>query len=154
MRVCPAHIYSDQFYGSKGSALEISYFYLRFVMILLGLAAIALGCIVNIKGRMNLGGNWANQIRIYKDQTLVTHGVYKIVRHPLYASLIWMFYGACLVYQNGAAFAANTLIFIPFMYYRAKQEEAMLCKRFINYETYRQKTGMFFPKRRQANASK
>jgi protein-S-isoprenylcysteine O-methyltransferase Ste14 len=107
---------------------------------------IIVGCIINILGRFRLGGNWANQVKIYKDQTLVTKAVYGIVRHPLYASLIWMFYGASLVYLNYAAFLANSLLFIPFMYYRAKQEETLLAKEFKGYNKYRENVGMFFPK--------
>jgi len=107
---------------------------------------IILGIYFNIKGRFALGKNWANQIRIYKKQTFVTNGVYGIVRHPLYASLIWMFYAASILYLNYIAFLMNTLIFIPFMYYRAKQEEQMLRQQFKNYKEYANKVGMFFPK--------
>lgn len=97
-------------------------------------------------GRFRLGSNWANQVKIYKNQTLVTHGPYGFVRHPLYASLILMFYGGCLVYPNYLAFLANTLIFIPFMYYRAKQEEILLSKTFKEYKKYQKEVGMLFPK--------
>ena len=118
----------------------------RIALIILGLLIIIIGCIVNVKGRLALGRNWANQIKIYANQTFVNEGMYGAVRHPLYASLIWMFYGACLIYLNYTAFLLNTLIFIPFMYYRAKQEEKLLLKQFKNYKNYVLKVGMFFPK--------
>lgn len=105
-----------------------------------------LGLYVNIKGRMNLGNNWANQVRIYKHQSLVQTGVYRWVRHPLYASLIWMFYAASIIYLNWLAFLLNTFIFIPFMTYRAKQEENLLSERFKEYKMYKKNVGMFFPK--------
>ena len=105
---------------------------------------IVLGCGVNIAGRLNLGRNWANQVTIYEDQRLVTGVVYRLVRHPLYASLIWMFYGASLVYANVAAALANTLVFVPFMIYRARQEEKLLLKEFKDYAAYRARVGMFF----------
>lgn len=113
---------------------------------ILGTSMIVLGCVVNIKGRFNLGKNWANQIKIYKEHTLVQTGMYSIVRHPLYSSIILMFYGGCLVYRNIAVFAAVSLIFVPFMYYRAKQEEVLLLQSFPKYEEYKKKTGMLFPK--------
>jgi len=119
---------------------------LRIILIIIGLSVIILGTVVNISGRLKLGKNWANQIKIYEDQSLVTDGAYGLVRHPLYASLIWMFYGATLIYLNYAAFLANTLVFVPFMYYRAKQEEALLMKQFKNYGAYKKNVGMFFPK--------
>ena len=112
----------------------------------LGLLLIILGCFVNIKGRMALGANWANQVTIYKDQSLNRTGVYRYIRHPLYGSLIWMFYGACLVYSNYLAFLGTTFIFYPFMYYRAVQEEKMLQDKFEDYKVYKKTTGMLFPK--------
>jgi len=111
-----------------------------------GLVIIILGCYVNIKGRKELGKNWANQVTIYEDQQIINTGVYRYVRHPLYASLIWMFYGACLVYPNYLAFLSNTMIFVPFMYYRAKQEEKLLMEQFDEYGNYKKSTGMLFPK--------
>jgi protein-S-isoprenylcysteine O-methyltransferase Ste14 len=118
-------------------------------LIVIGTAIVAAGTAANIVGRFSLGKNWANQVKIYRDQTLVTKGVYSFVRHPLYASLIWMFYGACLVHPNYAAFLANTFIFIPFMHYRAKQEEDLLAKRFKGYTKYQKEVGMLFPKIRK-----
>jgi protein-S-isoprenylcysteine O-methyltransferase Ste14 len=115
-------------------------------LITLGLVIVIAGTIVNIMGRLKLGKNWANQIVIYKEQSLVTNGVFKIVRHPLYASLIWIFFGASMLYLNGLAMLSNLFIFTPFMYYRARQEEKMLTKEFPNYQEYKKKVGMFFPK--------
>lgn len=119
---------------------------LRTYLILIGLIFVVVGCAINIVGRFNLGTNWANQIKIYNTHKLIRTGVYGLVRHPLYASLMLMFYGACLVYPNYLAFLANTLIFIPFMYYRAKQEEYLLTKTFKEYKQYQKEVGIFFPK--------
>lgn len=112
----------------------------------IGLSLVVTGCIVNIVGRRNLGKNWANQVRIYQDHTLVRAGVYRLVRHPLYASLIWMFFGASMIYRNWADFLANLLLFMPFMAYRARQEEAALSREFPEYGDYQKQVGMFWPK--------
>lgn len=119
---------------------------LKHVVIILGTIGIVSGSIMNIMGRFNLGSNWANHIKIYDEHRLVQKGIYKIVRHPLYASLMLMFYGGCLVYRNIVCFLAVTFIFIPFMYYRAKQEETLLIQAFLEYKDYKRTTGMFFPK--------
>jgi len=97
-------------------------------------------------GRKYLGKNWGNNVVIYKNHTLVTNGVYKFVRHPLYASIIWMIYSVGVLYNNYLVIILNTIIFIPFMTYRAKQEEKELEKMFDEYKNYRKKVGMFFPK--------
>jgi len=116
-----------------------------FPMAIGGIALVVLGSTVNIMGRFALGKNLGNQVIIYQDHTLVTGGTYRFVRHPLYASLIWMFIGASLVFQNWAALLATLLIFIPAMYYRGKLEEKALCAQFPQYADYRDRTGMFFP---------
>jgi protein-S-isoprenylcysteine O-methyltransferase Ste14 len=111
-----------------------------------GCLLLIVGAAVNVRGRLRLGKNWANQVVIYKDQTLITDDVYGLVRHPLYASLIWMFFGASLVYGNYAASAATAAIFLPFMAYRARQEERSLVDEFKEYRDYQGRVGMFFPK--------
>lgn len=55
-----------------------------------------------------------------------------------------MLYGC--IYQNYLIIILNTIIFIPFMTYRAKQEEVELNKTFNEYKDYKKKVGMFFPK--------
>jgi len=111
-----------------------------------GLAILMAGTAFNIWGRLWLKGNWADQVRVYADQTLVTGGPYRFVRHPLYASLIWMIYGAALAYLNPLAALENAIIFVPAMIYRARQEEAMLEQRFGEaYILYKRRTGRFLP---------
>lgn len=119
---------------------------INIIFVLIGLIIMVFGAFFNIWGRYYLGNNWANQIKIYKNHRLIQEGPYKIVRHPLYASLIWMFYASALIYANVAVVVLTSVIFIPFMYYRAKQEEKLLSEQFVVYKKYQKKVGMFFPK--------
>jgi protein-S-isoprenylcysteine O-methyltransferase Ste14 len=112
----------------------------------LGTGLVVFGSVINVLGRLKLHANWSNHIKIYDDQTLVTSGVFGLIRHPLYASLMLMLLGGSLAYLNIACAFITFLIFIPFMTYRAKQEEVMLMQEFVEYSDYRKKTGMFFPK--------
>ena len=118
----------------------------RSVLILLGLLLIVAGTVTNILGRLSLGRNWANQATVYREQTLVTEGVFGLVRHPLYAGLIWMLLGASLIYLNIVALLTAALIFVPMMHHRARIEEVMLEERFPEYADYRKRVGMFYPK--------
>jgi len=112
-----------------------------------GLLLLILGTAFNIWGRFHLKGNWADHVRIYDDQTLVTNGPYRFVRHPLYASLIWMIYGAAIAYLSPLAALEGALIFYPMMIYRARLEETALAQKFgKTYASYRQKTGRFLPR--------
>ena len=111
-----------------------------------GLAFLLGGAAFNIFGRFYLSRNWGDNIKIYTDHFLVTTGPYRLVRHPLYASLMWMFGGGALVYRNYLALLLDVLVFVPMMTWRARQEEQMLIKEFPDYAAYSSRTGMFFPK--------
>lgn len=112
-----------------------------------GALLIMTGTAVNLAGRFTLKNNWGNQIRIYENHTLTTTGIYKHIRHPLYASTILMLYGFSFLFFNIAVFVLTTIVFIPFMIFRANQEDKMLADTFNGaFEEYKNKTGMFFPK--------
>lgn len=115
-------------------------------IVIIGTIIIAAGAIINIKGRLILENNWANHIKIYENHNLVKVGAYGIVRHPLYASIMLMLLGGSFVYRNWISLILTIGIFIPFMYYRAKQEEELLQNEFSEYKDYIRKVGMFFPK--------
>jgi len=110
------------------------------------LAVIIFGTVVNIWGRMALGHNWANQIKMYENQKIVHSGPYAFIRHPLYASLIWMFLAGSFLYFNWLLFLLTICVFVPFMTWRARQEETLLEETFPVYRKYWRMTGMFFPK--------
>lgn len=112
-----------------------------------GMALVVLGVAFNVAGRLVLKSAWANQIRIYEGQRLLTVGPFRVVRHPLYASLIWTFAGGSLIYANPLSLALTAVVFVPMMYVRAKKEDAALLAVFGDeYARYRERTGMFLPK--------
>ena len=123
-----------------------SLFFVDIRVVALGTAMIAAGAVINILGRLQLQGNWANHIKIYQGHSLVNRGVYRIVRHPLYASIMLMLLGGSLAYKNWLSAVLTLFVFVPFMHYRARQEEALLQEEFLEYAEYKKTTGMFFPK--------
>jgi protein-S-isoprenylcysteine O-methyltransferase Ste14 len=114
-----------------------------------GLVLIYLGLAINLAGRRSLGRMWGNQIVIWRDHHLVDRGVYRHIRHPLYASTILMLLGLALVYHNLAVVLLDLGAFGPFMVWRVRQEEAILLAHLPDYAAYRQRTGMFLPARRR-----
>jgi len=116
---------------------------------LAGCALVVCGAAVNILGRLHLGSNWADQVTIYNEQGLVTTGVFGMVRHPLYASLIWIFVGVAMAYHNAAALAAALCAFVPAMALRARQEETLLAEAFPEYAAYQRAVGMLWPRLRR-----
>ena len=126
-------------YSVQGTRMNIFF-------LLSGLVIILLGTIIHIWGRVNLGKNWSSQIKIYAGHELIRHGAYALVRHPLYTSLIVMFFGAGIMYKNYFVLLADAALFTPAVYFRAKREERILMQEFPEYAAYRQKVGIFFPK--------
>lgn len=122
---------------------------LRSAMVVVGLVVVLIGAAFNVWGRVVLKSRWANQIKIYDDHSLATTGAYAVVRHPLYASLIWMCLGGSLVYANLVALVLTCGVFVPMMYIRAKKEDALLLEAFgEQFVEYSARTGMFFPRLR------
>ena len=77
--------------------------------------------------------------------TLVTSGVYRYIRHPLYCSLLLGIWGAFLKRPSqlaGAVAVAGSLVTVA----TAKVEERENLKKFgADYQTYRSRTKMFVP---------
>ena len=121
-------------------------YYFNLHAMIIGTVMIVTGAIINIAGRIQLKDNWANHIKIYEDHSLVNRGVYKFVRHPLYASIILMLFGGSIAQGNWISIALTAFMFVPMMVYRAKQEETLLRETFAEYDEYAKTTGMFFPK--------
>jgi len=110
-----------------------------------GATVVYVSLAINILGRIWLKSNWSNQIRVKSTHTLVCSGPYKVVRHPLYTTTITMIYGAALVYGNISVLILNTLIFIPMMIYRARQEESALSELLDVYSEYQRRVPMLMP---------
>lgn len=119
----------------------------RGAMIIAGLLLVVAGAAFNVAGRLVLKSGWANQIRVYEGQRLLTSGPFGVVRHPLYASLIWIFVGGSLIYANPVSLVLTLFVFVPMMYVRAKKEDAVLEAAYGDeFAQYKSKTGMFAPK--------
>jgi protein-S-isoprenylcysteine O-methyltransferase Ste14 len=94
-----------------------------------------------------LGENWSPILEIGKEQTLVTSGPYKYVRHPMYtcffvhAITLWLITANHLV--GAVAFSSFAIIY-PI---RVVAEEKMMIEQFgKSYEDYIKKTGRLWPK--------
>ena len=79
---------------------------------------------------------------------VISSGVFRIVRHPIYTGAILFYLGAILMTMSIASVALWVLI-IGFYVSISKYEERILKEAFGNdYLEYKKKTGMLFPKLR------
>jgi protein-S-isoprenylcysteine O-methyltransferase Ste14 len=94
----------------------------------------------------SLGRNVTSTVVTRQEHTLVTHGPYRWVRHPLYTVGFLMFAGLCLLAANWFVALMLILGFIP-LSMRTPIEEARLIERFGDeYRSYMQRTGRYLPK--------
>jgi len=99
------------------------------------------------RAHADLGLNWSPTLEIREKHELITRGIYRVVRHPMYASqLLWSF-AQILLLQNWIAGFGSLLVFFPFYYIRVGAEEQMMLEQFGDqYRSYMQKVGGVFPK--------
>ena len=79
-----------------------------------------------------------------EDANLITHGAYRLVRHPIYAGLIFLAIGYGVFMQDFYKLIFAFLLYI-FFEIKAAYEERLLRKRFEGYPQYMVQTGKFFP---------
>ncbi len=80
-----------------------------------------------------------------KTSRLVTVGIYKYIRHPLYASLMFLAWGAFLKHFSwvGLVLAATASVFL---FLTAKKDESECLQYFGDaYQTYMRNSKMFIP---------
>lgn len=94
-----------------------------------------------------LGGSWSPKIDVRQGQKLVTKGIYRHIRHPIYAG-IWLWALAQpLLLHNWVAGAGMLATFLPLYLTRVPREEAMMLAHFgERYRSYMASTGRIVPR--------
>jgi protein-S-isoprenylcysteine O-methyltransferase Ste14 len=115
----------------------------------IGLLFFAFSLALIRKAHIDLGSNWSVRMEVVEGQTLVTQGVYHIVRHPLYAAMWLWGIGQALALPNWIAGFAALVLFVPIYFYRVPREERMMIDHFGDeYQEYMKQTGRVLPRMR------
>ncbi|SFV86280.1 hypothetical protein MNB_SUP05-SYMBIONT-4-739 [hydrothermal vent metagenome] len=86
-----------------------------------------------------------NIIPTLKDQhQLVTGGIYRWIRHPMYTSVITLCFAFASTNDHKIAQFAM-LVLILNLFLKSNLEEKLLIQRFDSYQAYKDKTGQFIP---------
>ena len=94
------------------------------------------------RSHRDLGSNWSPSLEITAQQTLVTQGVYRAIRHPMYASAWLLSLAQALLMQNWIAGPAGLAGFLPLYLVRVPREEHMMLEHFgDDYRAYCTHTG-------------
>lgn len=126
---------------------------LSFAQYPLHLAAVALGTFAMVlslwlfyRSHADLGKNWSATLEIREGHQLVTGGVYKSVRHPMYSSIFLLAIGQLLLLPNWVAGPALLFAFALMFVSRMNTEEKLMLDQFgTEYESYRRRTKRLIP---------
>jgi protein-S-isoprenylcysteine O-methyltransferase Ste14 len=110
-----------------------------------GLLIFALGLGVAITGRYQLGRSWANieDAHFRKGQQLVSHGIYRFIRHPIYTGDILLLVGLELALNSWLVLGVLAPLLVSVR--QALAEEAVLAQVIDGYADYRKRTKRFIP---------
>jgi len=95
----------------------------------------------------DLGRHWTATVGIREEHKLITTGIYKYIRHPMYAAHIVWAIAQILILHNWIAGYSFFITMLPFYFYRRRKEEEMLMEEFgEEYKEYKKRTGSLIPR--------
>lgn len=113
----------------------------------LGGSVMAVGLWVLWRSHAELGALWSDSVQLRQGHRLVTGGVYRYVRHPMYAFGWLLGVAQALLLQNWVAGPAGLVSFALLYVRRVPREERMMLDRFgEEYRAYMERTGRVVPR--------
>ena len=111
----------------------------------LGIAIFIAGCGLRIGPVFVLGNRFSGLVAIQPGHTLVTTGIYGVIRNPSYAGMLVALLGWALVFRSGVGIVL-TALFVPPLVARIRAEENMLRSQFgSEYDAYCAHTRRLLP---------
>jgi protein-S-isoprenylcysteine O-methyltransferase Ste14 len=111
----------------------------------LGVALFAAGGALRIWPVFVLGHRFSGLVAIQPEHSLVTSGIYGVIRHPSYLGLLINSLGWSLAFRSGVG-VLLTLLLIPPLLARINAEENLLRSKFGDeYDAYRSQTWRLIP---------
>ncbi len=110
-----------------------------------GLSLFVVGLTIALVAVFTLRRFYSSTLVIRKDHQLITHGIYRFIRHPIYLGVIMVFIGVS-VFTSSLYGLLIMLALIPIFLNRIKMEERMLTEEFGDaYRTYKETTRKLIP---------
>ena len=112
----------------------------------LGVVLFAAGGVLRLWPVVVLGHRFSGLVAIQPGHTLVTSGVYGVIRHPSYLGLLVNSLGWALAFRSGVGLLLTALL-IPPLLARIRAEERLLRSQFgAEYDAYRARTSRLIPR--------
>ena len=111
-----------------------------------GAASFAIALPVLWRAHADLGQYWSESLQLRQGHQLITSGIYRYIRHPMYA-FGWLFGSAqALLLQNWIAGPSGLVSFGLLYFSRVPREEHMMFDQFGDeYRSYMKRTGRVIP---------
>ena len=114
-------------------------------LLIVGVAIYSIGLAVAIAGRVQLGSNWADieAAQVLTHQTVIQHGLYRFVRHPIYVGDLLLLTGLELALNSWLVL--GVIVLTPIVLSRAVREEELLKQSLTGYREYCRTSKRFIP---------
>lgn len=127
---------TDPFYQEAQLPLWLGYIAITFLLA---------GVAIIIFGVLNLNDSMIEKTPPFKNPDSFFRGIYKYVRHPIYAGMFIVLLAIAL--YNGSWFKGVITLFLGIsFYFKSALEERKLIQQYRLYQRYKDQTGRFFPK--------
>jgi protein-S-isoprenylcysteine O-methyltransferase Ste14 len=110
-----------------------------------GTTIYTLGLLIAVTARLQLGRNWSDieKSAVLQDHALVARGLYRWVRHPIYAGDVLLLLGLELALNSWIVAAVAVLAL--YVRRQAMSEERALLRTLPGYDQYYRRTARFLP---------
>ena len=112
---------------------------------IIGLALFFIGLTLMLVAQTTLWRNYSGTVVIREDHQLITHGIYRFTRNPIYMGGIMALTGLPVYVASLYGFLAS-LVLIPIILNRIRLEEELLTEEFQDaYQQYKESTKKLIP---------
>jgi protein-S-isoprenylcysteine O-methyltransferase Ste14 len=128
-------------------ALEFADYPLYPIPFITGILLLVLGLWLFHRSHADLGTNWSITLEVREKHLLITHGVYRRIRHPMYLALLIYSAGQLLTLPNWLAGPSYGVAMVLLFAFRVGPEERMMLEKFgKDYEAYMATSKRLIPK--------
>jgi protein-S-isoprenylcysteine O-methyltransferase Ste14 len=111
-----------------------------------GVGLIVIGCGLLVWTFRSLGRNLTDTVVTRLEHTLVSHGPYRWIRHPLYVSAALLTVGISLIAANWFLIVTGVAVMCLLIVRTRIEEENLLARFGDSYRMYMERTGRFLPR--------
>jgi protein-S-isoprenylcysteine O-methyltransferase Ste14 len=128
-------------------ALSFAEYPLRAGPLFAGVMCFVIGLWLFYWSHADLGANWSITLEVREQHRLITTGVYRRIRHPMYSALVLYSVGQALVVPNWVAGPSNLIALSVVLALRVRAEEQMMVQEFGDeYAAYTARTKRLVPR--------